>query len=299
MNKTKLYKAFGLVIESELTIPQLSEVFDVRSDVRIIPAQLRGIVDPEAPTTAEGGCIIPTLNDTLFRVTNGNLIEADVCQEDTESNVAVYLMGSCMGAILVQRGFMLLHGSCVTDGRRSIQITGDSGAGKSTTAAEFLKNGWKLLTDDVTCIFERDGVAMVQSSYPSQKLWQDALDRYEKGGDDIHSLYFNEDREKFGVNVADSFFDGVCPLSMIVRLVPADHPCFVGPIEGMAKVDQLLRNTYRLYLIEKRHQQRHFQRCVTLSTKVPMALAIRENGKQCADTMYELITKYLEENCHD
>ena len=299
MSTTKLYKAFGLVIESEFAIPQITELHNVQSDVRIVRAQLRGIVDPEAPTTAEGGCIIPTLTDTLFRVTNGNLIEADVCEADTESNAAVYLMGSCMGAILVQRGFMLLHGSCVTDGTRSILITGDSGAGKSTLAAEFLKRGWKLLTDDVTCVFDREGVPMVRSSYPSQKLWQDALDRYEKSGDDIHSLYFSEDREKFGVNVAGSFFDGTAPLSMAVRLIPADHPTCLSPIEGMARVDQLMRNTNRMYLIEKRHLQRHFQRCVTLATKIPMALAVRENGKDCAPVLYDMITKFMEEHCHD
>ena len=140
---------------------------------------------------------------------------------------------------------------------------------------------------------------MVQSSYPSQKLWQDALDHYEKGGEDIHSLYFSDTREKFGVNVTESFFDGVCPLSMVVRLVAADHGTCLSPMEGMAKVDQLMRNTYRLYLIEKRHLQRHFQRCVTLAGKLPMALAVRENGKQCADTIYELITKHLEEQSHE
>ena len=140
---------------------------------------------------------------------------------------------------------------------------------------------------------------MVQSSYPSQKLWQDALDHYEKNQADIHSLYFSEDREKFGINVSDSFFDGVCPLSMVVRLAPAAHKTFLSPIEGMAKVDQLMRNTYRMFLIEKRHLQRHFQRCVNLAGKLPMALAVRENGKQCADTIYELITKHLEEYCHD
>ena len=299
MNKTKLYKAFGLVIESELPIPQLAEVHDVQPNVRIVPARLRGIVDPDAPTTAEGGCIIPTLTETLFRVTGGSLIEADVCDGDTDSNVAVYLMGSCMGAILVQRGFMLLHGSCVTDGKRSVLITGDSGAGKSTTAAEFLKRGWRLVTDDVTCVFEQDGVPMVQASYPSQKLWQDALDHYEKSSDDIHSLYFSEDREKFGIDVSESFFDGSCPLSMVVRLVAADHSTCLSPMEGMAKVDQLMRNTYRLYLIEKCHLQRHFQRCVNLAGKIPMALAVRENGKQCAETICDLIIKHLEEQCHD
>ena len=299
MSNTKLYKAFGLVIESELPIPQLAEVHDVQPNVRIVPARLRGIVDPDAPTTAEGGCIIPTLTETLFRVTGGSLIEADVCDGDTDSNVAVYLMGSCMGAILVQRGFMLLHGSCVTDGKRSVLITGDSGAGKSTTAAEFLKRGWRLVTDDVTCVFEQDSVPMVQASYPSQKLWQDALDHYEKSSDDIHSLYFSEDREKFGIDVSESFFDGICPLSMVVRLVAADHSTCLSPMEGMAKVDQLMRNTYRLYLIEKRHIQRHFQRCVNLAGKIPMALAVRENGKQCAETICDLIIKHLEEQCHD
>ena len=299
MSKTKLYKAFGLVIESELPIPQIAELQCVQSDVRIVRSQLRGIVDPDAPTTAEGGCIVPTMTDTLFRVTNGNLIEADVCDGDTDSNVAVYLMGSCMGAILVQRGFMLLHGSCVTDGKRSVLITGDSGAGKSTTAAEFLKRGWRLVTDDVTCVFEQDGVPMVQASYPSQKLWQDALDHYEKSSDDIHSLYFSEDREKFGIDVSESFFNGICPLSMVVRLVAADHSTCLSPMEGMAKVDQLMRNTYRLYLIEKRHLQRHFQRCVNLAGKIPMALAVRENGMQCAETICDLIIKHLEEQCHD
>lgn len=300
MNETrKLYKAFGLVMESEFPIPSLAELREGTPDVRIVPGKLRGLVDTKAPRTSENCNIILTLSETLFRVTGGSLIEADIAEGDTEGFIAMYLMGSCMGAILVQRGFMLLHGSCVTDGRRSVLITGDSGAGKSTLAAEFLKNGWKLITDDVSAVFDHVGTPMVQSSYPSQKLWQDAMDRYEKTDKDVHSLFFTEAREKFGINVSDRFFEGTCQLSMVLRLVPLDHPCCVRPIEGMAKVDQLLRNTYRLYLIEKRYQQRHFQRCVTLSTKVPMALAIRENGKQCADTMYKLITKHLEENCHD
>lgn len=293
MNKTKLYKAFGLIIESVYPIPQIPEIAGGCPDVRIVPAKLRGIVDPDAPTTAEGGAVIPTHNGTLFRVTGGNLIEADVCVEDTESNVAVYLMGSCMGAILVQRGFMLLHGSSVTDGKCAILITGDSGAGKSTLAAEFLKKGWKLITDDVTAVFDVEGTPKIRSSYPSQKLWQDALDRYERPLENIHSLYFTENREKFGVSVASNFFDGECPLSMVVRLIPADHPSAISPIEDIAKVDQLIRNTYRLFFIEERHRSRHFQRCVTLSTKIPMTLVIRENGTQCADTLYTMITDYL------
>ena len=299
MNKTKLYKAFGLTIASELPIPQLPLSGASDADVRVVRTNLSALTPEDLKTSFTQTVIQPTTTNTVFRITSGNLIEADVAAGDTDDFVAMYLLGSCMGAILVQRGYMLLHGSCVTDGRRSVLITGDSGAGKSTLAAEFLKNGWKLLTDDVTCLSDIEGTPLVQSSYPSQKLWQDALDRYEKGGEDIHSLYFSEDREKFGVNVTDSFLDGVRPLSMVVRLVPADHPTGLSPIEGMAKVDQLMRNTYRLYLIEKRHLQRHFQRCVTLAGKLPMALAVREKGKDCANILYEKITAYMEGHCHD
>lgn len=299
MNKRYQYRAFGLKIESCVPIPQILPADFDEADVSIVAADLSQLPPEERKLVGLDSAFFTVDEGFIFHVSKGSLIRIDEPENADRNVLPVYLMGSCMGAILVQRGFMLLHGSCVTDGKRSILITGDSGAGKSTLAAEFLKRDWKLLTDDVTCVFDRDGVPVVQPSYPSQKLWQDALDRYEKGSDEIHSLYFSEDREKFGVNVAESFFDGICPLSMVVRLIPADHPTHISPIEGMAKVDQLMRNTYRMYLIEKRHLQRHFQRCVTLATKLPMALAVRENGKDCAPTLYDMITKFMEEHCHD
>ena len=293
MNKTKLYKAFGLVIESCFPIAQVPEIGSGTPDVRIVRADLSGLSPAERRFTNPGGNFIGTWGQGFMRVTGGDLIEVDPSEDASESFLGVYLMGSCMGAILCQRGFMLLHGSCVTDGKRSILITGESGAGKSTLAAEFLKQGWKLLTDDVATVFDVDAVPMVQSSYPSQKLWQDALDRYEKPEHNVHTLYSMAEREKFGINVSSSFHDGSCPLSMVVRLVATDQPCQISPIEGIAKVDQLLRNTYRMRLIQPKDQQRHFQRCVTLSTKIPMALVIRENGTQCADTLYDMITDHL------
>ena len=299
MNKAYFYKAFGLTIESCTPIAQLPAIEPCESDVRIVWADFADLPKEQRQYTNPHGNFFRGQDNCRHRITGGNLIEVERLENYDPAKLGVYLMGSCMGAILIQRGFMLLHGSCVTDGRHAVLITGDSGAGKSTTAAEFLKRGWKLVTDDVTCIDVQDGVFMVRSSYPSQKLWQDALDRYEKKEKDIHSLYFDNEREKFGVNVAECFFDGVCKLSMVVRLMPEDAPCSLRPMEGMTKVDQLLRNTYRIKMIQPGDAQRHFQRCVTLSTQIPMALAIRENGKDCAPMMYEKITKFLEEHYHD
>lgn len=295
------YHAFGFNIHSEYTLLQIplageSNVCDIaikRSDLA------KYSIDKKFIHFYHNDVRFVQDDIASFRITNGNLIEVDPDPSCSESHLGVYLMGSCMGAILHQRGFMPIHGSCVTDGSRSILITGDSGAGKSTLAAEFLSRGWKLLTDDVSAVYNVEGTPMVRSSYPSQKLWQDALDRYERPESDIHSLYFNENREKFGVDVSRYFQEGTAPLSMVIRLLPADAPCSISPITDFAKVDQLMRNTYRSFMIAPRDRQRHFQRCVTLSTKIPMALVIRENGKQCADELYTMITDYLGGMNHD
>ena len=297
----KLYKAFGFVIASEFSIPQLPCADACAADILIQKRDLRDmqIREDQIRFLPPSEMLFSFENVGAFRITDGNLIEVDPDPSCSESHLGVYLMGSCMGAILHQRGFMPLHGSCVTDGRRSILITGDSGAGKSTLAAEFLKRGWKLLTDDVSAVYDVEGTPRVRSSYPSQKLWQDALEHYDRPETSVHSLYFNENREKFGVDVSSFFFDGCAPLSLVVRLIPADASCSISAIEGIAKADQLLRNTYRSYMIAPGNRQLHFQRCITLSTKLPMALAVRENGKQCAAELYDMITAFMEEHCHD
>ena len=294
------YRAFGLAIASAFEIAQISEASARDHDVRIVRAELPDVLrDATLLTIRPGEIRFGSPQVGAFRISGGSLIEVDADPVCTPSHLGAYLMGSCMGAILHQRGLLPIHGSCVTDGRRSILITGDSGAGKSTLAAEFLKRGWKLLTDDVSAVEDLQGTPMVRSSYPSQKLWQDALERYERPDSDVHSLYFDENREKFGVDVSRYFHEGSAPLSLVVRLIPAEGPCSVSPIQGMAKADQLLRNTYRSYMIAPEDRQRHFQRCVTLSTKIPMALAIREKDRHCAPELFERITKFMEEHSHD
>jgi hypothetical protein len=204
-----------------------------------------------------------------------------------------------MGAILHQRGFMPLHGSCVTDGNRAILITGDSGAGKSTLAAEFLSKGWKLLTDDVCAVSDSETNPTVHASYPSQKLWRDSLDRYKRPESDIHSLYFSENREKFGVDTSQFFQRGACPLSMIVYLVPTDGPCNLTKIETFAALNQLMNNTYRIFMVPPEHRERHFQRCAAVAQKIPMVLLTRQKDVQCADKLYALITNFRETQSAD
>ena len=289
-----LYEAFGLVLSSEYPIAQLLPApAGASPDVCIRGADLSGYRVPLGCYRHNPMELLFSLDRVgTFRITGGSRIEVQANPECTLSNLAIYLMGSCMGAILHQRGFMPLHGSCVTDGSRAILITGDSGAGKSTLAAEFLSRGWKLLTDDVCAVSDPENIPTVHASYPSQKLWQDSLDRYQRPESDIHSLYFSEDREKFGVDVSRFFCKGTAPLTMIVRLIPTEAPCSITKLDTFTALDQLMSNTYRIFMIPPEHRQRHFQRCADLAQKVPLVLLTRQADTQCADLLYSLVTGY-------
>ena len=295
MGNTFLYEAFGFVLHSEYPVAQLpSAVKDAVPDIYIRNADLSGYDLPEDHYRLDEQEVLISISQVgIFRIADGKNIEVHPAPECEISNLGVYIMGTCMGAVLHQRGFMPLHGSCVTDGEHSVLITGDSGAGKSTLAAEFLSKGWQLLTDDVCAVFAVEGTPRVQSSYPSQKLWQDSLAHYEHPDSDIHSLYFSEEREKFGVDVSRYFHNGTGPLSMIVRLIPTEGPCSITSIDGVARLDQLLQNTYRSFMVPPGQRQRHFQRCATLGEKIPMVLLTRQEGEQCAEQLFDLILEYM------
>lgn len=288
------YNAFGFQIESEYNILQLTETNSTTPADVFIKKTVFDSFDVENGFTQiqDDEILVSAENVAKYRITGGNLIEVEKALNCKDAQFSLYLLGSCIGAIIHQKGLFPLHGSCVTNGKKSILITGDSGAGKSTTAAEFLKNGWKLVTDDVTLLTSINP-PMVQSSYPSQKLWGDSLQHYQKNEEVIHSLYNRNDEEKYGIDVSDFFFDGTAPLSLIVRLAAEAMPTQISPINGMAKVNQLLYNTYRLNMIPQKALNQHFQKCVTLSSKIPMALMIRNNKEQCVTEVYEKIIGFL------
>jgi hypothetical protein len=59
-------------------------------------------------------------------------------------------------AVLQQRGLLVMHANAVAVGGRALVITGESGAGKSTTANELLRRETSMLSDDVTALQMRD-----------------------------------------------------------------------------------------------------------------------------------------------
>ncbi len=107
-----------------------------------------------------------------FRITQGTRIAWHRQHESvSDQDIRTFLLGSAVGALLIQRGILVLHGNALEKDGRAIVCMGHSGAGKSTLAYALMLQGWRLLADDLVAI-SPDG--HVLPGIPRIKLWHDA-----------------------------------------------------------------------------------------------------------------------------
>jgi len=89
---------------------------------------------------------------------------------------AAYLQGTVMGALLHQRGGIVLHASAIKADGETILFAGASGEGKSTLVAALSTRGYPVVCDDVSHIsFNQDGRPLVSSDARRLKLTDESI----------------------------------------------------------------------------------------------------------------------------
>lgn len=92
----------------------------------------------------------------------------------TLEDAATYLVGPVLGLLLRLRGVLTLHASVIVVGDHAIAIAGDAGAGKSTSAAAFVRRGFALLSDDIAALQSDGSSFTVTPTFPQVRLWPDS-----------------------------------------------------------------------------------------------------------------------------
>jgi hypothetical protein len=298
-----LYKAFGLSIASELTLPELPMLSNDYGNTDVIvemvdnlPFYWSSITNEESGFIFKDNSILFRLpNVGIFQIMNGNRIRVTALKEASKDRLRLYILGTCMGAILMQRKILPLHGSALAIDGRAIAIVGESGAGKSTLASAFLEKGYPLLSDDVIPIsFRNDQEPMIIPAYPQQKLWKESLQHL--GKESQHFRPVVEREEKFAIPVLDQFYTKPISLEAIFELkILEDDDINITPIQSLHRLPTLFEHTYRNFLFYHTGLiEWHFNCTVKLAEKVQIYQITRPKVRFTAHELADLILAKLE-----
>jgi hypothetical protein len=273
------YKVYGLNIGSELELPELSPVQNIKVDVTIG----FGKVPEHLPEVRGSGVLFEAaFNDFLFkfegigryRVQDGSRIIIQPEREALPAEIRLVLLGSSIGALLHQRGMLAIHGSAITDGKQTTILSGPSGVGKSTLAAGLLELGYSVIADDISVIGQNEKQHfIVESGIPHLKLWKDVLAHLNKT-DDFSKVRPQLEKYRIPIPVLE---EETPSLSKIVILSPSNSTDFsYSEILGRDKFHLLRNTTYRLQFIDKMNKTEvHFRNLSQVVNSVQMFHANR------------------------
>lgn len=86
------------------------------------------------------------------------------------SDIQSYFVGPVFACLLRRRGVLCLHASIVACDGLALALIGIKGAGKSTTAAALVGEGWRSVADDVAALRFESSRILVNPGYPRMRL---------------------------------------------------------------------------------------------------------------------------------
>ncbi|HWR12085.1 MAG TPA: hypothetical protein VN445_09690 [Rectinemataceae bacterium] len=280
MNRRYTYRAYDLIFSSELPIPEL-EVVEALPEVEIIlglvPISLPAPLGKGAHFQATPGEFLLRIDDVAgFHVVGGARITIEPFSHPDDPEIRLFLLGSVFCALLQQRGYLALHGSAIELCGRGLLFTGRRGAGKSTIAAAFHDKGCRVLTDDVCAVrLGEDGRPYIVPGFPGLKLWRDSAEKLGRSMDGLAPV--KRDMEKYRVG-ADARYSGETAVLNKVYVLGSHDAATVEITrqEGAAKLDALIKNTYRRRYVEGQGMRAvHFRQCAAVADRVNVFKVLR------------------------
>jgi hypothetical protein len=154
-----LYSAYGLTWRMPFYCDALSEagpgaVADVEVAKGPVPTSLPEPLfsDPHYDILSDRLLFRGGPRSARFLVERGTKItylRHDACEEGFFS---YHLLHQAFAALLRQRGLLVLHASAAARDGIAVALTGQSGAGKTSTTAGLVASGWRLIGDEILAL---------------------------------------------------------------------------------------------------------------------------------------------------
>ncbi len=304
MTDAYLYACYGLTLQSQLELPELLPLPAASCHTNQTDIDIRlGVVARDG--LAEGKQLGPYLWVTprslwlkvphvaRFLVSEGREILIDPEPGIDADSLRVFLLGSAFGALLFQRGHLVLHGNAIRIGDQCMVCVGPSGAGKSTLAAGFMRRGYPVLADDVVAV---DSQCRALPGFPRIKLWQDVTEQL--AIDTVELRRIRPNTEKFNLPVGSEGADAPCPIRWIY-ILDSDHleALKLEPILGMHRFRPLHSNTYRVRFLQGMAMKpEHLKLCGQLAGRIRLARLTRPHKGFTLEPMIDRILADIAEH---
>jgi hypothetical protein len=280
-----VYQAFGLSIQSELVLPELTATTNAEADVVIRLGKISHPRPDSEDTTGychaieEGAlCSWNGLGDFWVKAGREVIIdERSLSSAADEEIIRLLLLGPIVAILLYQRGFLILHGSAVAHHDAAVAFVGAKGQGKSTLAASLYTQGLCLLTDDIVAldgsrVDECQKALTVLPGFPQFKLWPDAAASVL--GDDPDSLpRLTDGYDKRARRVVHGFSQAPVPLKQLYVLCEGSVPAIKRLSAREALIHVMSHSYIARFGREFLHESeaiRHMRQCTRLVENVPI-----------------------------
>jgi hypothetical protein len=260
------YRTYGFCVASSFVLPEL-----VRDECAYDVQIRRGAAGhvPNATVNEDGHEV--SVDDVLlsfprvgaFRIRGGREIVVEPLPGVDEAVVRLSLLGPALAVLLHQRGFLVLHASCVVMDGVAVAFLGDSKWGKSTTAAALYRSGRPLVADDVLAVDLRPGSPTVRPAFPQVKLWPESVAALGIDPEELRMIHPALEKRAFRAQVG--FGDDDLPLARMYVL--SDGPeVRVEALDEQDAFVELIRHSYAASLLrDSGTETAHFGQCTSLA----------------------------------
>ncbi len=299
----RIYKLFSLNVSSCIHIPETIELPEnTQADVNVTMGGINLSEYVPQELLKEDFFIFAYKRQQIylscpvgvFEMRDGNNITIMPKEGVSETEIRIFLLGSAMGAIQIQRGFTPIHGGAIVSDNKAVIITGVAGAGKSTMTSTLVSLGLPYLTDDVSSVNMHENKLSVYPAYPQRKLIRDAC--LLLGYDPNNLAVADEKRDKFAIREKQTWHDTPAQIGKILKLVPnydSDEVC-VKEIVGMNKFKLVMQNLYRyhMHLIDNKFPPQDVKNIANIAQSAEIyEVSVPRNSEKIVLYAKQIITK--------
>ena len=295
------YRVYGVNIESKIEVPEF-EVIDSNSDIDVklsfgvVNEEIIDLITQGYRAKYEKQDMWFYIEDVaIFHIYNGDTVTIEPMGDKNNKMIKLYIMGSVMGMILLQRNMVAIHGGgIVIDGKGCI-FTGQKGAGKSTITTALRKKGYKFIADDV-CSINIGERNTINYGFGYQKICEDAMEKLGYNLNDYEPFRGDLNVNKYIVPAFDEFTKEEVPLEALFELTVGDvDEVKIEEVLGASKMNRLIENIFRIEMIRYSGgmEPAYFKKCLDIAKNTRMYRITRPKDVFSVEQQIGLIREVL------